>query len=593
MQFRNDINGLRAIAVLPVLFFHAQWSLFPGGFLGVDVFFVISGFLITSLIIKDLNAGSFSLLSFYNRRARRILPALFFTCIVTSFLAFFFMLPYDLKNFGQSLVATVLSANNILLYLTSGYWSLASEFKPLYHTWSLGVEEQYYVFAPLFLLLIYKVFNKATLKAVLFLLAVLFFISFSLSLMSNNKELNFLIISHRMWELLAGSACALIIMQRKKPNNVIACVGFFLILVSYVFPYLLSKNQAVYTLIPVIGTMLIILFSANQTSLGKALSIKPIALIGTISYSIYLFHMPLIAFLRLATEGPASPFKQLIIVFLSLPLAYLSWRYVEQKFKSSIFINHRLFYALHISIALILISFGYALHKTYGLEKLDPKFKNTVSQQHYTDAPNKLIKTSFSGGNKLLIIGDSFARDVVNMLSENQVTNNYEIIYQPSLNVALDKQLLSQANITLIAFSKGLTNPVNPNTLRTSSTALFNFIKTSGSNAYLIGTKNFGYNNNFIRIKSFFASEEVIQQHKVSPSKDLLLTNEIEKNIWQDRFIDVFSSILDAQGKVPMFTQEGRLISYDTNHLTPEGSKYLGNILLNDTKLGSILNASK
>lgn len=146
MHHRNEIDGLRALAVVPVLLFHAGFDTFSGGFVGVDIFFVISGYLITTIIIEDMEQKRFSIVNFYERRARRILPALFLVMLVCIPFSWFWMLPDPLENFGQAIVATTLFSNNILLYITSGYWELASEFKPLLHTWSLGVEEQYYVF---------------------------------------------------------------------------------------------------------------------------------------------------------------------------------------------------------------------------------------------------------------------------------------------------------------------------------------------------------------------------------------------------------------------------------------------------------------
>ena len=150
-KYRREIDGLRALAVIPVIFFHAGFNSFDGGFVGVDVFFVISGYLITSLIIEDLKRDSFSLLSFYERRVRRLLPALFFVMLSCIPFAWFWMLPDPLENFGQSLVANSFFMNNLLLYITSGYWDVSSQFKPLLHTWSLAVEEQFYILFPIML----------------------------------------------------------------------------------------------------------------------------------------------------------------------------------------------------------------------------------------------------------------------------------------------------------------------------------------------------------------------------------------------------------------------------------------------------------
>ena len=340
MNFRNDINGLRALAVLPVLFFHAHLIGFEGGFLGVDVFLVLSGFLITSIILKDMEQENFSILSFWNKRLRRIFPALIFMLTITTVVSFFVMLPYDLKNYGQSLFATILSANNILLYMTSGYWSLAAEFKPLYHTWSLGVEDQYYFLIPLLMIMFYNKFNRLA-----FLFSSLFVVSFILSFTATNNEMNFLIISHRLWELMAGSLVALFLSKyRVSSDNFKGAIGLILIIYSYIFPYSTSDNQALYTLIPVLGTILIILYSANTSIIGKLLSFRPLFFVGTISYSVYLFHMPLLAFLRLSTEGQADIYLQVFVVLLAIPFGYISWRYVENTFRYEKNIGNKKFY---------------------------------------------------------------------------------------------------------------------------------------------------------------------------------------------------------------------------------------------------------
>ena len=150
MKYRAEIDGLRALAVVPVILFHAGFELFSGGFVGVDVFFVISGYLITTILIEDIESQRFSLVNFYERRARRILPALFFVMLVCIPFAWMWMLPYQMKDFSQSLVAVSLFASNILFWRESGYFAAAAEEKPLLHTWSLAVEEQYYVLFPIF-----------------------------------------------------------------------------------------------------------------------------------------------------------------------------------------------------------------------------------------------------------------------------------------------------------------------------------------------------------------------------------------------------------------------------------------------------------
>ena len=160
MKYRKEIDGLRALAILPVILFHAGFTTFSGGFVGVDIFFVISGYLITTIIVAEMEQGSFSLLNFYERRARRIIPALFFVMLCTLPFAWFWLLPQDFRSFSRSLVAVPLFASNVLFWLTSGYFDTATELKPLIHTWSLAVEEQYYVLFPLFLMLTWKLGKK-------------------------------------------------------------------------------------------------------------------------------------------------------------------------------------------------------------------------------------------------------------------------------------------------------------------------------------------------------------------------------------------------------------------------------------------------
>ena len=156
MNYRREIDGLRALAVLPVILFHAGFETFSGGFVGVDVFFVISGYLITTIILAELEQGRFSIVNFYERRARRILPALFLVMLVCIPFAWIWLLPSDMKDFSQSLIAVAIFASNILFWRESGYFDTAAELKPLLHTWSLAVEEQYYVLFPLFLMLFWK-----------------------------------------------------------------------------------------------------------------------------------------------------------------------------------------------------------------------------------------------------------------------------------------------------------------------------------------------------------------------------------------------------------------------------------------------------
>ena len=206
MKYRKDIDGLRAMAVLPVVFFHAGFSFFNTGFLGVDIFFVISGFLITSLILKDISLNKFSLFNFYERRARRILPALILICIISIPVSWIILFPSDLSDFGKSLFTTITFSSNFLFWQDAGYFDIESELKPMLHTWSLSVEEQFYILYPLFLILFWKIGYK---KIIIFL-TIIFITSFIVSNWASiyKPDANFYLLPTRGWEILAGAIAA-------------------------------------------------------------------------------------------------------------------------------------------------------------------------------------------------------------------------------------------------------------------------------------------------------------------------------------------------------------------------------------------------
>ncbi|MEM6982244.1 MAG: acyltransferase, partial [Pseudomonadota bacterium] len=200
MKYRAEIDGLRALAILPVLFHHSGLHLLPGGFAGVDVFFVISGYLITTILLKEMSEGKFSLSSFYERRARRILPAMAFMIVVSSFLSFFFLDPASMKMLGYSIVAVSTFMANIFFFLKLDYFNPSAELNPMLHMWSLAVEEQFYLFFPFVLLLLTR-FKKHIFLA----LSVIFIISLLSMFLTSNQSVNFYLIHTRAWELLAGS----------------------------------------------------------------------------------------------------------------------------------------------------------------------------------------------------------------------------------------------------------------------------------------------------------------------------------------------------------------------------------------------------
>ena len=367
MKYRAEIDGLRALAVLPVILFHAGFEWFSGGFVGVDVFFVISGYLITTIIISEMAEGKFSIVNFYERRARRILPALFFVMIACLPFAWLLLTPYDLKDFGQSLVGVSTFSSNILFWLESGYFDTAAELKPLLHTWSLAVEEQYYILFPIFLMLTWRL----GIKWVLILLSIVFLISLGLAewatqYATNSKIISgaFFLLHTRVWELLVGVFVAFYLkhnthLQSHSTNQVLSLLGFVMVIYS-IFAFDKSiPFPSLYALIPTIGTGLLILCAVPKTLVHKLLSLKYIVGIGLISYSAYLWHQPLLAFARHSLLIDVSNVILIIFCFASFMMAWLSWYYVEKPFRDKNQTTRKFIFTFSILgiIAFLLIGF--------------------------------------------------------------------------------------------------------------------------------------------------------------------------------------------------------------------------------------------
>ena len=340
IKYRPEIDGLRAIAVLPVMLFHAGFEIFQGGFVGVDVFFVISGYLITSILIFDLESNKYSIKNFYERRARRILPALFFVMIVSTPFAIIWMSPPELINFIQSIVSVSLFGSNFLFWLESGYFTESSELKPFLHTWSLAVEEQFYIFFPIFLYFIWKFGKIFIFFSIISLLVLSFLLSQSWS--QSYPEANFYLAPSRIWELLVGSCAALFINKNGvKDNNFLSALGIIAIFTSV---FLYNKDTpfpSIYTLLPVLGVLLIIIFSGKKTFVNKLLSFSPLVGIGLISYSAYLWHQPIFAFAKIRFEEYQSDLVMVQLIFLSLLLAYFSWNFIEAPFRNRNFLSQK------------------------------------------------------------------------------------------------------------------------------------------------------------------------------------------------------------------------------------------------------------
>ena len=374
MKYRAEIDGLRALAVLPVILFHAGFEWFSGGFVGVDVFFVISGYLITTIIISEMAEGKFSIVNFYERRARRILPALFFVMLACLPFAWLLLTPSDLKDFGQSLVAVSTFSSNILFWWESGYFDTAAELKPLLHTWSLALEEQYYILFPVFLMLTWRL----GIKTILILLSIVFLISLGVAVWGTQYAAHpkiisgaFFLLPTRGWELLIGVFAAFYLkysthLKSHTVNQVLSMLGFGMIAYSIIAFDKTTPFPSLYALIPTIGTGLLILYAVPKTFVHRLLSLKYIVGIGLISYSAYLWHQPLLAFARHKIEGDVAELHLIILCITSLLMAWFSWRFVEKPFRNKNQTTRKSIFTFAITGMIIFTFIGIYIHQKNG-----------------------------------------------------------------------------------------------------------------------------------------------------------------------------------------------------------------------------------
>ncbi|QDP20437.1 acyltransferase family protein [Sphingomonas xanthus] len=418
--YRPEIDGLRALAVLPVMIYHAGISGITGGYVGVDVFFVISGYLITSILIAEVDKGKFNIATFYERRAKRILPALCLVSFLTTPVAILILSPSDLIDFGNSLISIATFSSNIFFWLEANYFEENVDLKPMLHTWSLSVEEQFYIVFPFFILLLRRLLKSHTCK--LFMIAAA--LSFALSLVTYRAHASatFYLLPTRGWELLMGAVLAVPASNynaaagKAAVKNWLAIAGLSAILIP---AFVYDKNTPFpgpYAIAPVVGTMLIIKYATPGTIVYRLLTVRPMIAIGLISYSAYLWHQPIISLFRYAKVEALFLWEQIALIFISLGMAFATWRFVEQPLRAARVTSKRSIFAWSAVALAAVAATGAILVQLKGMPaRFGSNELGWATLEHSDEARTCLDKAeqcnlgSSKGPPNFAVIGDSHA----------------------------------------------------------------------------------------------------------------------------------------------------------------------------------------
>jgi peptidoglycan/LPS O-acetylase OafA/YrhL len=374
-EYQSELDGIRAIALIVVLIYHTGSSLFSGGYVGVDVFFVLSGYLITNIVLTHFEQKKFNYSDFFERRARRIFPALYVVLVACTLPAWFLFVPPDMLSFVNSQSSAAAFLSNIFFWRESNYFDTSSELKPLLHTWSLAVEFQFYLIYPLYIWLAYRLFPKYLFHAT----ALCFIVSLCLSHWGAivKPTPNYYLLPTRAWELLYGALVAIWITKHSKNRalnigklkaDLITAVGLLLIIGPVFFFTNKTPFPSAYALIPTTGAAIIIIFSKYSSFSYRLLTLKPLTYLGLISYSAYLWHQPIYAFIRQLEEYLSSQGVWAAAIVATIILASATYHFIENPFRSRSKISTRSFYSTTCTAMVGLFGFGFITNATNGFE---------------------------------------------------------------------------------------------------------------------------------------------------------------------------------------------------------------------------------
>lgn len=621
-SYRPEIDGLRAIAVLPVILFHAGISGFQGGFVGVDIFFVISGYLITNLLMIELRTtGTISIIDFYERRMRRLAPALVFMLVIVSALAAVILWPSQQIEYGANALASAAFISNVSLWQQGGYFGGPSETNALLHTWSLAVEEQFYIIFPPLLLFAWRLGRR---------LAILTTVAISLAASMLIAELgtvyaataNYYLLPSRAWELGIGALVAILWSQGGlvpvRLRDPLGLAGLAMIAWTVVTLDETTPFPGLRAVPPTLGTALILVSAAPGTWLSRILTLRVFVFFGLISYSLYLWHQPLLALYRVQAEPNVSATGIALVVVVSVLIAWVSWRYVERPFRARSFLSRtQLFAAGTVGFGVVAIV-GAVFVTTQGrIERFPPHLHEMLGTSmsergaYVRDAyTNEVRDRNFSGSlPRVLLIGDSFSQDFYNLIREShafagtQISADYLAARcQFHIDGAVPKGAIDPGDMARCA---NRDNRITEDTIaraRAADVVILAFYWRDWAaqqlpqtlaaldlqpetELYVIGSKEFAK----LDVRQITGmSAEALRDFRAEPDATTKTVNALLAGLdIRATYVDLMALLCDSPYSCRLFTPSGALISHDGRHLTREGAKYLGDLLFrSDGPLG-------
>ena len=609
-HYRPEVDGLRAIAVIGVLIYHAVPGILPGGFTGVDIFFVISGYLISKLLIHDIDAGKFNVIDFYKRRIRRLFPALILVILTTWIFGLLLFMPNELKSLGDAMINASYFFSNFQLVNEAGYFDVDANLKPLQHLWSLAVEEQFYIVWPWFLVLVWRWKFIRNYRNYIVLTIILISLYITLNTKIDNSVARFFLPQYRAWQILSGAMLAMNekwireILLRRCWGKYIALCGLIIIIFSYIHIKGGTDYPEFIAVLPVMGALFVI---AAPSSLGmskKLLATRPFVEFGIISYPIYLWHWPLFSMARILFGSPSS-YLLVFLAVLSIVLAWATFYWVESPIKSgqSVNLESNKFYYLCLIGLLALGGIGDFTRNHNGFPaRVDGNFWSQIAWPRdmvYSKQclggfkfPGSFCQINSSAPIDSVLIGDSHANHFFFGLSKKLMTNHEGLI---EISGPLYLKDITQNNVkfilrnkfiknVFIAYYFGRINQRDNPFGQVMNSMIYSFIKYNKNVIVIIDSPGFDVDPSLCTNRPWLArmfesgqrtrrncSESIAYMNK----KRRLYTeflNKISVMYPKVKFIDAYTPFCKNQRCEPMMN--GSLLFRDRHHLTTFGSDF-------------------